>query len=318
MFSAVAFWQQQVTAATATQSIIYGLMLLGGNSAAYSTATNSSTWTTSTPGLSSNWYGIGYSEPQKLFVACSETGPTRRTSNMINFTASATVTPSGGGMRAVKWINELNLWIGAGITTTGGNLSIRTSTDGNNWTNQSTPALAGFLEDVIWSGATAVSMSQTSRVITSTNGTTWTSRTAATGQWHGGAYSPSLNRFVIGGINGYIGVSDNGGVTWSVVARTGGWRYFAWSPKLNLFVGTRTGSNPAYSSDGLSWTASTAGTLNWWNVIWNAEQEIFIATVISSQTRPTWRSVDGINWTQQTTVLASGSWIGIGYRKQIL
>lgn len=318
MFSAVAFWQDQATPLT-PQSILYGIIGLSTQRVYYSTATNSSTWVAATASANSGWYRISYSENQKLFVACSETGPTTRSSNMINFTASETVSASGGGMRDIKWIPELSLWIGAGITTTSGNICIRTSTDGISFTTQSTPALSGYLEDVIWSGGTAVSVAQTSRVITSTDGLTWTSRTALTGQWHGGAYSPSLNRYVIGGINGYIGVSDNGGVTWSVFARTGGWRYFAWSPKLNLFVGTRTGSNPAYSSNGISWTASNATTpLNWWNVIWVPEQEIFIATVISSQTRPTWRSVDGINWTQQTTVLTSGSYTGIAYRKQIL
>ena len=314
MFSAVSFWQSPVTTTTiATQSILYGIIGLGTSTAYYSTATNSSTWVSSAVGSSSDWYNISYSEEQKLFIAVSETGPTRRTSDMINFTASQTT----GGMRAIKYIPELSLWIGAGITTTSGNVCIRTSTDGINFTTQSTPVLSGMLEDIIWSGGTAVSMAQTTTVITSTDGLTWTSRTAATGQWHGGAYSPSLNRYVIGGINGRIAYSSNA-ITWTGLARTGAWRYFAWSPKLNLFVGTRTGSNPAYSSDGISWTASTAATGNWWNVIWNAEQEIFVLTRISAQTRPTWRSVDGINWTQQTTVLTSGSYVGIAYRKQIL
>lgn len=318
MFTPVAFWQTEALAPTTTpQPLLYGLFQNSANASAFSTYSNASLWTTSTPGLNSGWYRTHYSETRKLFMAVSETGPIIRSSFFTqSWTQSTSSAP--GGFRDIKFINELNLFIACGITNTaGGNLLIRTSTDGVTFVTQSTPVLAGFLEDIVWSGGTAVCMSQTSRVITSNNGTTWTSRTAATGQWHGGAYSPSLNRYVIGGINGYIGYSSNA-ISWTVVARTGNWRYFAWSPTLNIFVGTRVGSSIAYSSDGISWTASTSGTLNWWNVIWVPEQSQFLATAITSQTRPVWRSSDGINWTQQTTVLTSGTWVGFAYRKEIL
>jgi hypothetical protein len=133
---------------------------------------------------------------------------------------------------------------------------------------------------------------------------------------HGVGYSPQLGLFVAGGLNGQIATSSNG-IDWNTTAVTGSWRRFAWSPTLNLFIGTRIGSTIAYSSDGGTWTASNSGSGNWWDAVWNEEYQRFFVTRISSQTRPVWTSTDGINWTQQITTLTSGTWVGLGFRKEI-
>lgn len=312
MLTPFAFWQQPTGAvSSATQSLLYGIARYGSTNSAYSTSPTASTWTNSNIGVSANWYQMAYSETAKFFVIVPETTSVaiRRSSDLITWTASTL--PTNASLRTVRWINDLGMYIVGGSAPT--NLFLMTSTDGITFTTQSVPAVSGQLEDTFYGGGTAVSIAQQPRVITSNDGITWTERTAAVGNWHGGAYGNGI--FVIGGLNGYMATSSNA-INWNVFALTGSWRRIAYSPTLNLFVGTRYNSTIAYSSNGSSWTASNSGSAFWWDVIWVVEESRFVVTRFSS-TQPVFTSTDGINWNVQSTILTSGTWLGITYRKQI-
>jgi hypothetical protein len=312
-FLQIPFFGSNYNIVMATQSFRMGILRISSNGGAYTDSSTASTWTTNTLSANTGWYDLEFSEESKLWVGVSENGPITRSSDLVTFTASQTV----GAARSIKYINELDLWIAGGRTSQGsGNLAMFTSTDGINFTTQSTPSVSTMIEDITWNGSLAVAVGAGAVLITSPNGTSWTQRTAATGDWHGVGYSPQLGLFVAGGLNGQIATSSNG-IDWNTTAVAGSWRRFAWSPTLNLFIGTRVGSTIAYSSDGGTWTASSSGSGNWWDAVWNEEYQRFFVTRISSQTRPVWTSTDGINWTQQITTLTSGTWVGLGFRKEI-
>lgn len=309
MLTGTAFFQESAIVG-ATYSPLLGNLRLGSTGAAYSAT--GSTWTAATLPITRDWYGMAYSSTLNLFVAVSEAanGTAIYSSNMTSFTQSQAIPYS----RSITWAPELGLFInGAGGSLSSSPSVIRTSTDGIIFTTQSTPStVTNFIETIVWSGSLAVAVTQNSKVMTSPDAITWTERTAATGEWHGGAYSPQLGLYVIGGINGYVGTSSNG-TSWTVGAVTGNWRKFAWSPTLNLFVGTRFGSTIAYSSNGTSWTASSSPSSQWWDVLWNPDQAVFHATRFGTTT-PNYYSSDGINWTAQAGTLTSGTWIALAYR----
>jgi hypothetical protein len=161
-------------------------------------------------------------------------------------------------------------------------------------------------------------------------GVNWTTELSGQNVCKVGAYSPSLNRFFVGGTkdtgNWY---SDDNGDTWtpvdnatSVISVSDS-NGCCWSPELGIFV-TVPGStnnvievlNVATSTDGIVWDLHGVGTganFHWGAVDWSPQVGRFVATAASNNggggtTNVTYYSTDGENWVQGGNLPSNGYW----------
>ena len=168
-------------------------------------------------------------------------------------------------------------------------------------------ALGATLYIVGWSGSVFVALgAYVPSAYTSVDGITWTLRaappynTAATdiGRIF---YSNITNTFFSGANDASNGImsSTNNGVTWNAVSST---RIpFKFAENDNIIVGA-SALGFVYSTDGISWN-NTADSFSCIGVVFSSERNEFIAA--SNTGASTYRSVDGITWTQYTNNIPS-------------
>jgi len=152
--------------------------------------------------------------------------------------------------------------------------------------------------------------SNTNRVASSADGITYTNRLSFSGSSGAIAYSPTLNRAVVGRDNG-ISYTDDG-INWnSATIAAADWKGLTWSPSLSrfaavIYAGTGTGQ-AAYSSDGITWTVvnmPTSGTVYYTNLTWASGINKFVAVPFIGALVAT--SSDGITWTK--TAITNSQW----------
>jgi hypothetical protein len=220
--------------------------------------------------------------------------------------------------RAMIWSKRQGLfyWVGGGLTGENTSVRVSTSSDGISWTaNDTHPATSGKpIASLIYSEETdTFVMPRTGPTLThSVGGTTWTNATVDDLNWVGGAYSPSLDRFVLinnegSGTDQFI-YSDDSGVNWTNATTTPtvgnvDYRAVVWSPQLNIFsvVGGQGVNNMAYSSDGINWTVAVTedgANLEPRGVTWSPLLAKFCSCLASTSSAggQSMTSVDGINW----------------------
>ena len=112
------------------------------------------------------------------------------------------------------------------------------------------------------------------------------------------AYSPKLDRFVIGGFTTAPAYYSSNGNTWTAGVTNISAISICWSPRLSIFcsVPFSGGTSISTSTDGITWSTSTGISFSGESICWSEELGIFCAVggnVI--QTSP-----DGITWTSRT------------------
>jgi hypothetical protein len=153
----------------------------------------------------------------------------------------------------------------------------------------------------------------------STSAVPWTEQTVGSDNWWSGAYSTTLNRFVIVGANGAIATSSDT-ITWTIrsnpVTNSGllitRVRYF---PIQNLFIAVGQGIILT-SPDGITWTQRTSPTGGHllYDVTYSQSDNLFIIVGynITGPTDILLKSTDGFTWTYHSLYNYIG-WYGATY-----
>ncbi len=144
--------------------------------------------------------------------------------------------------------------------------------------------------------------------------------TGADNNWHGLAWSPTLNLFVAiasSGIGNRVMTSSDG-KTWFIqtgIPDNQYWSDVAWSPALGLFVAIADGSVTAgnrvmTSPDGINWTLrATPDDANWLSIEWSPQLGLFVAVASGAPSgNQIMTSPDGINWTLRTDFTTRFLW----------
>ena len=154
----------------------------------------------------------------------------------------------------IAWIEGLSLYVALGE---GGYLV--TSSDGYNWTNQTTPT-SNVLDDVIWAddAELIIAVGRSGTLITSPDGENWTSQTSGFGSTdiRGIGYNNDTGQIVIVGNSGLLSTSTNG-VNWTSRTSdfgTSGIRGVHWGSGAGVWVAVGQQNRIATSSDGVNWT----------------------------------------------------------------
>lgn len=140
---------------------------------------------------------------------------------------------------------------------------------------------------------------------------TWEAETApaATGNWEGVAWAPSLSLFVA--VQSSTVATSPDGITWT--ARSCPVSAFidvAWAPSLGLFAMVSTTGAIATSPDGTTWTSQTSPLSSGGAITWSADLAKFVI-VGTSGTPLGATSTDGVTWTGRT--IPAGLWNGVAW-----
>ena len=161
------------------------------------------TWTARTSAADNSWQSLVWAAGLSLFVAVSITGTNRVMTSPDGITWTAQTCPSQSWY-AVVWSQPLNTLVAIGSSG-----RAMYSRDGVNWTQSPGTPLSGTGYQAIW--AEKINMfiavmygngTGSSSVFVSYDGVNW-SGTAFIGNrfWYAVAWSPELNRLVVGGTN---------------------------------------------------------------------------------------------------------------------
>lgn len=229
---------------------------------------------------------------------------------------------------SICWSPDLGLFVA--VSSDGGTNQVMTSTNGQDWTLQTTPIVSpGAWESVCWASGIGLFLAVdigTPHVMTSPNGVTWTSRTAGTNTWTSVCWSQELTLAVAvandsGGATptGRVMTSANG-TTWTgrTAAEDNTWTSVCWSPELGLFCAVSSSGTHRVmtSSDGINWVSQTAAEANsWQSICWSPELGLFVA-VATTGTHEVMTSADGVVWTSQTAAAAQ-SWDSICWSPEL-
>lgn len=186
-----------------------------------------------------------------------------------------------------------------------GTSRVMTSTDGTNWTLQSSAvAAAGNWTNVQYDNGKFIALGSstgTNRVMTSPDGITWTAGTLAAYNWEGTAYGTSTH-VALNANTPTTAYTSADGLTWSSTSGipSGNWSDMTFG-NGRFVAGAISGTNRMiYSSNGTAWTIATMtnGSFSGINdVIYEGGK--FVASANSS-TNNVLTSLDGISWTGVT------------------
>jgi PKD repeat protein len=288
------------------------------------------TWNTgTTPApVEGVWADMAYSESLVLTVAVSAGNNSGAAPQLvvstdgINFIAYPL--PAGAQnifWQSVCWSPELEIFCacssGSGNSGGGSTDRIMTSSDGINWTVQTTPAFDRAWKSITWSAslslfvAVADTGGSTDRVMTSPNGINWTmGDMGITRDWQGVAWGPSIGKFcAVSFSNGTI-VTSTDGVNWTQTATLGADFYLdvVWVDYLGIFCANNFFGQPfgiRTSPDGIVWTARNTGNEAWVSL---ADNGNVIVGVSNAGTNRVIRSTDGVTWTPLATQASNRAW----------
>jgi prepilin-type N-terminal cleavage/methylation domain-containing protein len=234
------------------------------------------------------------------------------------FVNSTTKTPTAGSCPVLgeTWTAiaapESNVWMSVtfgngrfvAVSNTGTN-RVMTSTDGLNWSIQSSAvAAAGNWDHIIYGGGRFVAIGSstgTHRVMTSVDGLTWTAGTLGAYNWGALGYGNGV----------YVALNPNtpttaytsaDGLTWTSTAGipSGNWSAVAYGNSRFAAVALSGTNHLINSTNGTSWSLgsiSSGTTANIGEVIYAGGK--FVAAA-SSSTNNVMTSTDGITWTGTT------------------
>lgn len=160
------------------------------------------TWTARTSAADNAWSGLAWAARLGLFVAVSTSGTNRVMTSPDGITWTAQTCPSQAWY-SVAWSESLNTLVATASDR------VMYSQDGVNWTQCSGTPINGYGYNVIWAEkinkfvvATYSNGAGNSSVFVSSDGISW-SGTAFIGNrfWYAAAWSPELNRLIVGGSN---------------------------------------------------------------------------------------------------------------------
>lgn len=188
-------------------------------------------WADAASNLTSFVADIDYSPSQSVIVAAGQgSGSCIDRSDDDGATWVAQTTPFDGGyVYAVKWIEELSLWVAGGYDNGGaGGAVIMTSPDAITWTAVSTPFDNGYLADLTFALGNVVAVGNdsvgTACVMTSPDAVTFTSQaTPADGPattMYGVGWAPTHAVVIVtgyDGIGGIVAMSSPDTAAWSQV-----------------------------------------------------------------------------------------------------
>lgn len=243
--------------------------------------------------------------------------------------------------RSVIWAPDVNNTEPKGlfvaVSSTGEGNRVITSTDGINWTLQTSAADYEW-NSVTWSPELSLFVAVASsgigeRVMTSSDGIEWKlQKSAADNDWRSVIWAPDVNNTEPKGL--FVAVASSGtdnrvmtsvdGINWELRTSVANndWQSITWSPTLKLFVAvSNTGTivppidedvpaNPNLenrvmtSKDGIEWDIQSAYNNNWTSVIWadgigDDDNGLFVAVSSSGINHRVMISNDGEQWTQQ-------------------
>jgi hypothetical protein len=253
------------------------------------TSTDGITWTSRTaPAHSGVWTGVTWSEPLSLFVGFTQNNTTDKlliSTDGITWTvrsSSAAGLLTSQDLRTLVWSDEQGIFVLLSITISP---TVWYSYDGLNYSSGGSPLAANTHFSLVYGALIWVAPKEGSRNVSTaydpTVSTNWTEHTnALPSAWSSstsfrmnGAYSPSLERFVLLSNDGYLAYSDSSvgdiGIDWSDTGVSGlpalvtfvtNYQDLKWSEDLGLFLAVGrnvTGSTVigAVSPDGKVWAA---------------------------------------------------------------
>ena len=180
--------------------------------------------------------------------------------------------------------------------------TVHFSTDhGQSWTKQVTSGF-GFdgADEVVYGNGEYIAVDR-STIYRSTDGVNWT------GVFHTGtftdiftvAWSPSLNRYVAGGEEGYIAYSDNGS-DWNVLNTSptlNDIKEIVWLNDRFFAIGSNSSGEIYTSPNGENWTRATTPSLSssLSSIAWNGKTNTE-AIYLAGGWNTVLKSSDGINW----------------------
>lgn len=231
-------------------------------------------------------------------------------------------TPAGGGFSCICWAPEISTFVALGYYQS--DIAI-TSTDGENWTSHSTPALGGGSqqwEAIAWSPslrlfAAVGNTTNGYRILTSPNGAAWTAipeNASPYNSWSAIAWAAELGKFVVIGVLGTV-MSSADGVTWANEDISGGDTPSGYGLTWNgaLFVCMSEFGVVFTSPDGGTWTSQAAGldAVVIRNPAWNGS--VFCGVLFGgTDGGQAVTSTNGVTWVIRTTPAGVGiSWSGI-------
>lgn len=268
-------------------------------------------WANSLP-ASEQWKDVAYGNGVYVAVGLDATIATSPDAITWTIRRMSTANPTLNG---VAFANGLFVAVGMGTSDSIGAGLIMTSTNGIDWTINSTVAAtySAQYSEVLYGGGTWVVSGSGSNILTSTDGLNWTSRSFPSGVIPGtGSYG--AGKFVLSA-SGNTVITSPDGITWTRTAVAGA--IGASSPYLpdvtfggGKFVAVGRDSNfvgVAYtSSDGTTWTqvptiANAGGNTGFLSVVTDGTK--FVAAGGAG----VFSSADGTSWTKQTSALPSSA-----------
>lgn len=227
--------------------------------------------------------------------------------------------------RGVCWADGLSLFV-AVANASAGSQCVMTSSDGKNWTLQSTGLHDGWTS-VVWADSlgllVACGIWDTNRIMTSPDGVNWTERTTPNSDSYWNiCWSPDVSLLVVVGNSGSTRVmtSSNGAIwTARTASEQNSWLGVCWADSLGLFVAVaNSGTHRVMTSpDGVTWTNRTAAAANEWrSIAWSSTLGLLVAVAASGSGNRVMTSPDGINWTSRVSA-ADSQWDSVCWADSI-
>lgn len=209
-------------------------------------------------------------------------------------------------------------WVIAGEDS--GNSKLATSDDdGDNWTIQTTPFGANYIQSVASNGSDLwVAVGENGTLATSPDAVTWTARTSSFSTSDIYEVIWANNLWVACGQSGKVATSTDG-ITWT--QRTSGNTSILRGADYGAGTYAVGGQNSFITStDGITWTARTTSTqILQHGVHYFADQSIWVVGADTGTTNAMASSPDAITWTQRTSALNNnGVWSPFASKPTIL
>ena len=297
-------WTRRFTGVNALNSVAFasGQFVAVGAAGTLLTSPDGVTWTQRLVATTASLTGVA-SDGAKWVIVTNGTNVVTSPDGAA-WTIFATGTSGGASSNAVAF--------GAGkFVAVAASGAVRTSTDGTTWTAQ-TSGVTSTLSKITFAGgqffATGASTSSTTftnasgGIVTSPDGITWTPRAIsgtsgaaqfASTTFYSAAFSPALNKYVLGTNGGTFLSSTDGGATWTSTSLNGG-QIRSVLFVNNQFVGAGSGGNIYTSPDGTTWTLRQSVSPRTHRSIAYGNGR-FVAVTTESSGFAT--SVDGVTWT---------------------
>ncbi|MBR3197087.1 MAG: phage tail family protein [Methanobrevibacter sp.] len=252
-------------------------------------------WETYNVGNNYDLNSICYSSELNLFVAVG---------NQIVISSDGKewtiVNISNPYLKNICYSSELNLFVAVGQNGT-----ILTSSDGLNWTSQ-TSGISSLLNSICYSDDLNlfIAVGASGIILTSSDGINWTSQISNVTQ---NLYSIiyGYNKFVAVGASGTI-LTSSDGVSWT--SRSGAESYtmkeIIYSKDLELFIAI-AGTNNIISKDGITWNVQLLGSYGTNAICYSSELNLLVMVGYGSENIYIFTSLDGINWNVNTKPIIS-------------